>query len=74
MSTKTKEKFDAMRPGECLSFPLTEASATFADERFLDDGDSLGPNFDRFIREHQASHYISVCGNDLVVTRKKAAA
>lgn len=74
MSMKTKEKFDAMRPGECLSFPLTEASTTFAHERFLEDGDSLGSTFDRFIRDHQASHYISVCGDYLVVTRKSAAA
>ena len=74
MPTKTKEQFDAMRPGECLSFSLTEASATFADERFPEDGDAPGSNFDRFIREHEASHYISVCGDYLVVTRKKAAA
>jgi len=73
MPTKTKEKFDAMRPGECLSFLLTEASASFADERLLEGGDSLGSNFDRFIREHQTSHYISIGGDYLVVTRKAAA-
>lgn len=73
MSMKTKEKFDAMRPGECLSFLLTEASAAFADEHYPDDGDSFGSHLDRFIREHQASHYISVCGDYLVVTRKAAA-
>ena len=73
MSRKTKEKFDAMRPGECLSFLLTEASATFADERSLGDQDSFGSRLDHFIREHQTSHYISVCGDYLVVTRKAAA-
>ena len=73
MSTKIKEKFDAMRPGECLSFLLAEASAAFADEPDPDGGDSFGTHLDRFIRDHQASHYISVCGDFLVVTRKAAA-
>jgi hypothetical protein len=74
MSNKTKQKFEAMRPGECLSFQLSEASATFADEQFLEGGDLPSSNFDRFIREHEASHYISICGDYLVVTRKRTAA
>lgn len=73
MSITMKEKFDAMRPGESLSFLMTEARVAFAAEHSHDDGDSFGTHFARLIREHQVSHYISVCGDYLIVTRKAAA-
>jgi hypothetical protein len=58
MSMAIQEKFDAMRPGETLRFPILETSGPFGDERLLQSGQSLGSNFDDFIEKHRATHDI----------------
>jgi hypothetical protein len=72
MSMAIQEKFDAMRPGETLRFPILEASATFGSERLLESGQSLGSNFDAFIEKHRATHDIRIEGDYLVVMARCA--
>jgi hypothetical protein len=69
MSMATKEKFDALRSGQTVRFPLLEASATFADERYQG-RISLGSNFDRFLREHAVTHQIRVDEDYFIVTKR----
>jgi hypothetical protein len=68
MSMATVEKFHRQRSGQTEQFPILEASAAFADERYQGQI-PLGSNFDGFIREHAATHKIRIERDYLIVTR-----
>jgi hypothetical protein len=68
MSMATVEKFHGLRSGQTEQFPILEASAVFADERYQG-RIPLGSNFDRFMREHAATHQIRVERDYLIVTK-----
>ncbi len=68
MSMATVEKFHGLRSGQTEQFPILEAGAAFADERYQGQI-PLGSNFDRFIREHAATHKMRVERDYLIVMK-----